>query len=247
MGEVFDNNLKRMQFRRQKRWWNAYMLFYTRCDQKTTYIKSIKEQLSLAESRQCILPMPEPIERSVRIQNIRFLHSRSIFTVEFFVFIRKLVASAAQPLRAEKLVSSSPVQCGSIQANGIFHRINVLHFLHHFRHRKWKNSHCLAYNWDHNFYFIPDSIQRRHCVAQQSIGKFNFSKRCKRKISSIPNQFRCHFCFICKGMKRCSNTFGIRLACDTGLLKMHCSAHPHVWPNTYWSHHRPKYATYSSN
>lgn len=106
MGEVFDNNLKRMQFRRQKRWWNAYMLFYTRCDQKTTYVKSIKEQLSLAESRQCILPMPEPIERSVRIQNIRFLHSRSIFTVEFFIFIRKLIASAAQPLRAEKLVSS---------------------------------------------------------------------------------------------------------------------------------------------
>lgn len=105
MGEVFDNNLKRMQFRRQKRWWNAYMLFYTRCDQKTTYIKSTKEQLSLADSRQCILPMPEPIERSVRIQNIRFLHSRSIFTVEFFSFIRKLVASAAQPLRAEKLVS----------------------------------------------------------------------------------------------------------------------------------------------
>lgn len=105
MGEVFDNNLKRMQFRRQKRWWNAYMLFYTRCDQKFSYTKSVKEQLSLADSRNCIFPMPEPIEKSVRIQNIRFLHSRSIFTTEFFTFIRKLVLSSAPPLRIEKLVS----------------------------------------------------------------------------------------------------------------------------------------------
>lgn len=105
MGEVFDSNLKRMQFRRQKRWWNAYMLFYTRCDQKFIHKKSLKEQLSLAESRHCILPMPEPIERSVRIQNIRFLHSRSIFTGEFFNFIRKLVHSAS-PARIDKVVSN---------------------------------------------------------------------------------------------------------------------------------------------
>ncbi|KAF4521158.1 hypothetical protein B566_EDAN017868 [Ephemera danica] len=32
MGEVFDHMLKRMSYRRQKRWWNAYMLFYTRLD-----------------------------------------------------------------------------------------------------------------------------------------------------------------------------------------------------------------------
>jgi len=28
-GEVFDHMMKRMSFRRQKRWWNAYILFYT--------------------------------------------------------------------------------------------------------------------------------------------------------------------------------------------------------------------------
>lgn len=107
MGEVFDNNLKRMQFRRQKRWWNAYMLFYTRCDVKFTYEKSQKEQLSLAESRNFILPMPEPIERSVRIQNTRFLHLRSIFTMEFFNFIRKLMSSSAPPSRVDVLVSNN--------------------------------------------------------------------------------------------------------------------------------------------
>ncbi len=32
MSEVFDPMLKRMSYRKQKRWWNAYMLFYTRAD-----------------------------------------------------------------------------------------------------------------------------------------------------------------------------------------------------------------------
>lgn len=66
MGEVYDNNLKRMQYRRQKRWWNAYMLFYTRCDHKPIPLKPCVEQLSMAESRNFVLPMPKPIERSVR-------------------------------------------------------------------------------------------------------------------------------------------------------------------------------------
>lgn len=107
MGEVYDNNLKRMQLRRQKRWWNAYMLFYTRCDEtKVPVIPSI-EQLSLAESRNCVLPMPAPIEKSVRSQNLRFLHSRNLFSAEFFNFIRKLV-SCCLPTNlsgVEKLVS----------------------------------------------------------------------------------------------------------------------------------------------
>lgn len=64
--KVYDNNLKRMQYRRQKRWWNAYMLFYTRCDQQPIQFKNSIEQLCLAESKDCVLPMPEPIERSVR-------------------------------------------------------------------------------------------------------------------------------------------------------------------------------------
>lgn len=66
MGEIYDSNLKRMQYRRQKRWWNAYMLFYTRCDQKPIQFEASVEQLSLAESRNFVLPLPKPIERSVR-------------------------------------------------------------------------------------------------------------------------------------------------------------------------------------
>lgn len=32
MGEVFDHIMKRLSYRKQKRWWNAYMLYYTRLD-----------------------------------------------------------------------------------------------------------------------------------------------------------------------------------------------------------------------
>lgn len=107
MGEVYDNNLKRMQYRRQKRWWNAYMLFYTRYDHSTTTYTNCVEQLSLAESKYCILPMPAPIERSVRTQNIRFLHAKSLFSVEFFAFIKKLV-SLPQIQRSEKIEKLPP-------------------------------------------------------------------------------------------------------------------------------------------
>lgn len=103
MGEVYDNNLKRMQFRRQKRWWNAYMLFYTRIDQNESVYKTQTEQLSLAESRNCVLPMPSPIERSVRFQNIRFLHTKSLFSTEFFTFIRNLVSCNVQNVKNDKI------------------------------------------------------------------------------------------------------------------------------------------------
>lgn len=41
--QVFDQMLKRMSIRRQKRWWNAYMLFYTRLDvQENCLVNSFK-------------------------------------------------------------------------------------------------------------------------------------------------------------------------------------------------------------
>ena len=45
MSEVFDPLVKRMSYRKQKRWWNAYMLFYTRLDYtedvNTTLVKEM--------------------------------------------------------------------------------------------------------------------------------------------------------------------------------------------------------------
>ena len=49
MGEVFDPMLKRTTYRRQKRWWNAYMLFYTRHDVEEESIAKSLNQLSLCK------------------------------------------------------------------------------------------------------------------------------------------------------------------------------------------------------
>ena len=50
--------------------------------------------------------MPAPIQRSIRRQNIRFLHTKNQFFVEFVQFIRKLVGcnSAGQPQQQAKPV-----------------------------------------------------------------------------------------------------------------------------------------------
>jgi len=56
LGEVFDHMLKRMSYRKQKRWWNAYMLFYTRLDvEENSLMKSVNE-LSLCKYRQNFVP-----------------------------------------------------------------------------------------------------------------------------------------------------------------------------------------------
>uniref|UniRef100_A0A182W8G5 USP domain-containing protein n=1 Tax=Anopheles minimus TaxID=112268 RepID=A0A182W8G5_9DIPT len=120
MGEVYDNNLKRMQYRRQKRWWNAYMLFYTRNDVyyakppknafwwrlssgpqashiRANQTKSIVERLSLAQSEHYHFHMEPIVERCIRIQNIRYLHSRMLFSTEFFTFMKKLTEFPIKP------------------------------------------------------------------------------------------------------------------------------------------------------
>lgn len=50
MGEVFDPMLKRTTYRRQKRWWNAYMLFYTRHDIEDESVLKAMNRLSISKS-----------------------------------------------------------------------------------------------------------------------------------------------------------------------------------------------------
>ncbi|MCL4118408.1 UNVERIFIED_CONTAM: hypothetical protein GTU68_037864, partial [Idotea baltica] len=88
MGEqVFDNIMKRVSYRRQKRWWNAYLLFYTRLDDS---LMTSMSELTLAD-RPGLIKMPTAIERSVVRQNVRFLHSRSQFSPEYFQFLKNLI------------------------------------------------------------------------------------------------------------------------------------------------------------
>lgn len=53
--------------------------------------------------------MPPAIERSVRKQNIKFMHNKNQFSAEYFQFIRKLVSCNSPPVNRqhsnEKLVS----------------------------------------------------------------------------------------------------------------------------------------------
>lgn len=62
-------------------------------------------------SRQGMMKMPTPIENSIRKQNIKFLHHRSQFSVEYFTFIKKLVTCNAPPITRntviEKLVNTN--------------------------------------------------------------------------------------------------------------------------------------------
>ncbi|CAH0386901.1 unnamed protein product [Bemisia tabaci] len=107
MGEVFDQILKRMSLRRQKRWWNAYMLFYTRADATTdadvdqiNLVNNIKNLVLSNPSSSSLVPsapeplkMPSAIEKSVRRQNVKFMHTRNQFSLEYFQFIRYLTSA----------------------------------------------------------------------------------------------------------------------------------------------------------
>lgn len=109
MGEVFDHMLKRMSNRRQKRWWNAYILIYRQISPtKNTsniesYINSSKivdDENSLVScmknfSLNSIPEMPTAIQRSVQTQNIKFMHNKNQYSVEYFHFIKKILQNNA--------------------------------------------------------------------------------------------------------------------------------------------------------
>uniref|UniRef100_A0A8C9SFP8 ubiquitinyl hydrolase 1 n=1 Tax=Scleropages formosus TaxID=113540 RepID=A0A8C9SFP8_SCLFO len=92
MGEVFDHMMKRMSYRRQKRWWNAYILFYERMDsldKDSELVKYISELAISTKPHQ--IKMPAAIECSVRKQNVQFMHNRMQYSLEYFQFIKKLL------------------------------------------------------------------------------------------------------------------------------------------------------------
>uniref|UniRef100_A0A672P7L3 ubiquitinyl hydrolase 1 n=1 Tax=Sinocyclocheilus grahami TaxID=75366 RepID=A0A672P7L3_SINGR len=92
MGEVFDHMMKRMSYRRQKRWWNAYILFYERMDAAGgdgELLKYISELTLTPRTNQPKMPLA--IEASVRKQNVQFMHSRMQYSLEYFQFVKKLL------------------------------------------------------------------------------------------------------------------------------------------------------------
>ncbi|VDH98041.1 ubiquitin carboxyl-terminal hydrolase 9/24 [Mytilus galloprovincialis] len=92
LGEVFDHMLKRMAYRKQKRWWNAYILFYERVDEvdNEKHIYKTLQDLTIV-NKPYQVTMPTVIEKCVRKRNIMFMHEKSQFCVEYFHFMKKLL------------------------------------------------------------------------------------------------------------------------------------------------------------
>ncbi|XP_071163274.1 ubiquitin carboxyl-terminal hydrolase 9X-like isoform X2 [Mytilus edulis] len=88
LGEVFDHMLKR----KQKRWWNAYILFYERVDEvdNEKHIYKTLQDLTIV-NKPYQVTMPTVIEKCVRKRNIMFMHEKSQFCVEYFHFMKKLL------------------------------------------------------------------------------------------------------------------------------------------------------------
>ncbi|XP_008200473.2 probable ubiquitin carboxyl-terminal hydrolase FAF-X isoform X3 [Tribolium castaneum] len=125
MGEVFDPMLKRTTYRRQKRWWNAYMLFYTRHDVEENDLTKAMNEMKISGRKETHLKMPLAIENSIRKQNIKFLHHRSQFSIEYFSFIKKLASSCAQPNprpgQSNDLIEQQTLLSVQLLSNFLFH------------------------------------------------------------------------------------------------------------------------------
>ncbi|XP_075815088.1 ubiquitin carboxyl-terminal hydrolase 9Y-like [Microtus pennsylvanicus] len=93
MGEEFDHIMKRISYKRQKRWWNAYILFYEQInttdeDKIVTHIS----KLTVTRPHQIMSPA---IQRNVWKQNVQFLHNQMQYSLEYFQFIKKLLTCNA--------------------------------------------------------------------------------------------------------------------------------------------------------
>lgn len=108
---------------RQRRWWNAYILFYERLsDQPTEPTEQLNQSLSevsLCKSKiesstartadildDANQRMPLLVQRSVRKQNIKFLHNRIHLSPEYFAFMKTLVQNNVQYLK--KIPGTTP-------------------------------------------------------------------------------------------------------------------------------------------
>ena len=106
--------MKRMAFKKQKRWWNAYILFYERIkhseinptstttittaaatasttSNRTTATVDVDHDETTSNENKNIVNMPSYILKSVHKKNIKFLHHRHHFSPEYFQFVKKLV------------------------------------------------------------------------------------------------------------------------------------------------------------
>ena len=115
-GEVYDNLMKRMAYKKQKRWWNAYILFYERIkNQESADSKNDSEFNRLRQNEQKVenhvynekksiaAKMPSYVIKSVLKKNIKFLHQRNHFSSEYFQFIKRLIQANLSYCQADSI------------------------------------------------------------------------------------------------------------------------------------------------
>ncbi|KAM6149271.1 ubiquitin carboxyl-terminal hydrolase 9X-like [Rhynchocyon petersi] len=90
-GEVFDHMMKSMAYSWQKRWWNAYLLFYEQIDMRNQDVVLVKTISDFTVTRRSRIMMSSAIERTVWKQNVKFMHNRMQYSLEYFQFVKKLL------------------------------------------------------------------------------------------------------------------------------------------------------------
>ncbi|XP_059479532.1 probable ubiquitin carboxyl-terminal hydrolase FAF-X isoform X3 [Neocloeon triangulifer] len=227
MGEVFDHMLKRMSYRRQKRWWNAYMLFYTRQDVEVDNLTRSINELSLY-TKMGMLKMPQAIERSVRRQNIQFMHNRNQFCTEYFQFMRKLITCNSPPPNLNEQMSpeNEDLSLLSVQL--------AARFLFHTGFHTKKTLRGPAMDWyDAIWAHLRYSKKVRHWFAHNVL--FNHPHRFSEYLLSCPSpEVRSAFIKIIVVLAHCSNQDGpcpsplITSATTAGLVDPNASLSDHL-------------------
>ncbi|XP_065840857.1 ubiquitin carboxyl-terminal hydrolase 9X-like [Oscarella lobularis] len=98
VGEKYDHVTKSRDkgtYRRQKRWWNAYLLFNERVDSPST--KAVSNDVGK-------LPvLPGAIERRIAKENLEFMHLKALFSIENFRFMRSVDSVAPLTVDVEPM------------------------------------------------------------------------------------------------------------------------------------------------
>lgn len=120
-GEVYDHVLKKTHYRRQKRWWSAYLLFFDRLDQEKVF----------DESMQKMCPVPQPIQVMVQKQNLEFHHTKSHFSYPYFQFMKQLLTINYNYIRMQVEQSSLTNTAAELEELGLLCVQIVTKFLFH--------------------------------------------------------------------------------------------------------------------
>ncbi|VDM98498.1 unnamed protein product [Thelazia callipaeda] len=124
IAESLDNSGNHSQKRRQKRWWNAYLLIYEKTSAAATSVTSLVElttsisaqpshsptsstnsplsldkKISAMSISTRIRQMPPKLEALIREKNTCAMHERSQYTANYFQFIRDICSQAVRVIK----------------------------------------------------------------------------------------------------------------------------------------------------